>query len=101
MKTPFEVYKQCRNLGTYTANIYITFFNEYGNELFGFERGIPAEQFYPSPKDYPAVLQDIARFEWSEMDRQDPENTISKVRVRYRPEAGPEGEFVLPAKGVK
>jgi hypothetical protein len=94
------VYQQYRNVGGSPTNIYITFFNEDGTELLGFERGIPAEQFHLSPEDYPAVLEDIARFEWSEMNRQDPENTIFKVRVRYCPEAGTEGKFVLPTREV-
>jgi hypothetical protein len=101
VKSLFEVYQQYRNIGGYPTNIYITFFNEDGTELPVYARGIPAEQFHPSPEDYPAVLEDIARFEWSEMNRQDPENTISKVRVSYRPESGTEGKFVLPTREVK
>jgi hypothetical protein len=101
MKSPLEVYRQYRNVGSHPINIYITFFNEDGNELFGFERGIPAEQFHLLPEDYPAALEEIARFEWSEMSVRDPENTIARVRVRYRPESGTEGKFVLPTEGVK
>ena len=65
MKSLIVVYQQYRNIGVHPTDIYITFFNEVGTELLGFERGIPAEQFHPSPEDYPAVLEDIARFEWS------------------------------------